>query len=251
MMSTRLSLTQLNIEHDKHLDTVTTFLAAQKTDVTCIQELLQSHIPLLEEALGAECYFVPTTRILINGSEVSEGVGIFSRYPLLKTGAEYYHGEGLPPACIDETSLETKYRTQSRALAWCDIEKEGVVFKIAATHFTWTPDGHPNETQQKDVSALLHAIDTQGELVVCGDFNAPRGGEIFSIIAGQLTDNIPLEYTTSIDGSLHRMGPMDLMVDGIFSTKNYRISEVRRFTGVSDHCAFTALVENLTRQRIK
>ena len=82
----------------------------------------------------------------------------------------------------------------------------------------------------------------RSRLVLCGDFNAPRGGEIFTRLATQSRDNVPSHYVTSIDPKLHRAGPLQLMVDGLFSTDGYRLSEVVLHNGVSDHCTITAVV---------
>ncbi len=83
-------------------------------------------------------------------------------------------------------------------------------------------------------------LDAEEGFVLCGDFNAPRGGEIFSELAARYRDNIPAQYTTSIDASLHRAGDLQLMVDGIFTTPEYQASSVLLHSGVSDHYAVTA-----------
>jgi endonuclease/exonuclease/phosphatase family metal-dependent hydrolase len=80
----------------------------------------------------------------------------------------------------------------------------------------------------------------QRSIILCGDFNAPRGREIFSRLAKRWHDNVPLHYVTSIDPKLHRAGPLQLMVDGVFSTTDYRVRNVVLHQGVSDHCAITA-----------
>ena len=87
---------------------------------------------------------------------------------------------------------------------------------------------------------------------MCGDFNAPRGGEIFSALATRWHDNIPGTYHTSLDLSLHKAGKVDgerlatLMVDGLFTTPGYRTSRVELVPGVSDHCAIVAEVAYVT-----
>jgi endonuclease/exonuclease/phosphatase family metal-dependent hydrolase len=92
---------------------------------------------------------------------------------------------------------------------------------------------------------LLELLDDRS-LVLCGDFNAPRGKEIFSRLAAHWTDHVPLAHTTSLDPVLHRAGALQLMVDGIFSTPDYDVSGVRLHQGVSDHCAITARIGKRT-----
>jgi endonuclease/exonuclease/phosphatase family metal-dependent hydrolase len=126
----------------------------------------------------------------------------------------------------------------------CEIEKEGETFRVATTHFTWTPDGSADDYQRADVKKLLAILGGMGEFVLTGDFNAPRGGEIFGTLAEKYKDNVPSHYTTSIDGALHRAGPLELMVDGIFSTPGYAVSDVELVAGVSDHKAIVATVSS-------
>ena len=86
-------------------------------------------------------------------------------------------------------------------------------------------------------------------LVNWNDRENPQAGgaeihlhEIFGRLAAQWTDHIPPTYATSLDPALHRAGPLQLMVDGIFATADYGVSEVVLHQGVSDHCAITARV---------
>ena len=61
-------------------------------------------------------------------------------------------------------------------------------------------------------------------------------------MSDRFKDNIPLRYTTSIDPNLHRAGALELMVDGLFSTPGYVVSDVALHSGVSDHCAITCAI---------
>jgi endonuclease/exonuclease/phosphatase family metal-dependent hydrolase len=134
------------------------------------------------------------------------------------------------------------YNNLNRIVLAADIQKDGRVFRIATTHLTWTPNGGPNGEQRRDAAALLHVLEGLSEFVLCGDFNAPRGGDIFSMLASRYKDNIPLQYTSSLDPNLHRAGQLGLMVDGIFSTSAYTVSAVKMVSGISDHCALVATV---------
>ena len=51
------------------------------------------------------------------------------------------------------------------------------------THFTWTPNAEVNEMQRQDLPTLFASLDRVPEFILCGDFNAPRGKEIFDTIA--------------------------------------------------------------------
>jgi endonuclease/exonuclease/phosphatase family metal-dependent hydrolase len=184
-------------------------------------------------------------------NESQFGITVFSRLPIKEHGERMYvriNNDGIPESRSDNPTFSN---THNRMVLWCNVEKDGITYRIATTHFTWTPDGSPSDAQRRDLSAMLDKLKNFGEFVLCGDFNAPRGGEIFSAIAAKYKDNIPPKYTTSIDGNLHRAGHIPLMVDGIFSTPAYRISNVVLHNGVSDHCAITADVENVVHHPLK
>lgn len=83
-------------------------------------------------------------------------------------------------------------------------------------------------------------------IIFCGDFNAPRGRQIWSILSSKLKDNVPNEITTTIDGNIHRAGNLQLVVDGLFTSSNYKVCDVQVISGVSDHCAIVAGIEHST-----
>ena len=114
-------------------------------------------------------------------------------------------------------------------------------FTIATTHFPWTDAARTSDFQRQACDGLLR-LTSGRSLVVCGDFNAPRGREIFTRLAGTWRDNVPPIYDSSIDPVLHRVPDLRLMVDGVFSTPDYDVSAVTLHQGVSDHRAITALV---------
>jgi endonuclease/exonuclease/phosphatase family metal-dependent hydrolase len=128
------------------------------------------------------------------------------------------------------------------------VAKDDIPYRIATTHFTWSEKGRATDTQREHLHSLLSALETEKELVLCGDFNMPRGGELFSTLAERYKDTIPPEYVTSIDVSLHRNrldDPEELsqkMVDGLFTTPEYLAQNVRLVSGLSDHMAITATI---------
>jgi endonuclease/exonuclease/phosphatase family metal-dependent hydrolase len=246
---TSLSLISVNVERSKHLDRVRDFVAAHPADVICMQELCERDVAHLESLLNMKCVYAPSG---LHPADVPEeggilvGVGIFSRLPVLTTQVAYYSGSEVLARRDDIHPVFTDH-----ALITCDVEKDRAMFRIITTHFTWTPKGAANENQRRDLIAVLDMLRVAGEFVLCGDFNAPRvldgiPGEIFSQIAENYKDNIPPQYLTSLDPARHRaplIEQADKMVDGIFSTPIYTVSDVTLHTGVSDHCAITATIE--------
>jgi endonuclease/exonuclease/phosphatase family metal-dependent hydrolase len=241
-----IRLVCLNVERSKHLERILPFLAAQKPDVVCLQELLERDIPYFEEVIG------PCRAYGIDGMHpadppesgaVMEGAGIFSALPILERHVTYYAGSE-----DHARTRQAQRMPDDLAVVSCVMQKDGEDFRVLTTHFTWTPDGQPSEKQRADMKSLLAALDTLGEFVFCGDFNAPRGGEIFAMLASRYKDHIPPEYKTSIDVKLHRAGHLPAeemdkkMVDGLFTTSEYAAKDVALHSGVSDHMAITATI---------
>lgn len=235
-----LRLVSVNIERSKHLDRIIPFLQERDPDVVCFQELNESDIPMFIATLGGELVFAGHGMHPADPPEegsILQGVAIWTRNPVVTHMKSYYVGS-------EETVLHAPphYLASANACLVAHLMHDGTLFKIITTHFTWTPDGNPSDLQRNHLDSMLAALTDWDEFILCGDFNAPRGGEIFSSLAARYKDNIPSKYTTSIDGALHRAGPLPLMVDGLFSTDAYAAHDVSLESGVSDHCAIVATV---------
>ncbi len=246
-----LKLISVNIEWSKHLERVLPFLEKEQPDILCLQELHERDMSRFETLLGARSFYAPMTRLPNEDSPT--GIAILSRSPMKEQTVEFYRGPLPAIVDFDETSPDTKYATEQAMFLRADIEDatDGSTYRVGTTHFTWTPDGQPDNHQRQDLQKLLPIIESAGEIVFAGDFNAPRGGEIFTALAAKWTDNIPPLYETSIDINLHRAGKAkphelkNLMVDGLFTTPAYFASEVKLFSGVSDHMAIVAHITKL------
>jgi endonuclease/exonuclease/phosphatase family metal-dependent hydrolase len=237
-----LRLASINIEGSKHLSRVAAFLGKHSPDVACIQELMAEDIPALCEKLGyAHHIFAPMTLWPDEHGARLYGVGIFSRLPLMQPEIVHYFGDGTGQEVLDRSSAETKVRTCRYVAAIATVILGESSFAIATTHFPWTLHGSVSDHQRLACERVIALLDER-PLIFCGDFNAPRGGETFSRLAEQWHDNIPQSYTSSIDPRLHRSGALQLMVDGLFSTHDYRVHDVVLHQDVSDHCAITATV---------
>jgi endonuclease/exonuclease/phosphatase family metal-dependent hydrolase len=135
--------------------------------------------------------------------------------------------------------MDGKPNSPNRGLIIIKVEKQKKEFQIATTHFTWSRNGDSNKTQLKSLDRMLSLLDLNN-IVLCGDFNAPRGRKTWIILSSKLNDNIPENIKTTIDANIHRAGDLHLVVDGLFTSNNYKASDVRVVSGVSDHCAIAA-----------
>lgn len=239
-----LSLVSLNVEEDKRFDTALPFFADIRPDVTCVQELLEHDIPRFEAVCGPLAAFAPLCRVVRNGEEYVRGTALFSRRNVANAGVHYYVGAKETIRVDDGIS-----DVGTHAVVYADVGEES--YRILTTHHTWSMDGASTPEQLTDVDSLMAFLEGLDGFVLCGDFNAPRGGETFSRLAAHYTDNIPQEYKTSIDTALHktrdrpeaRARVETFMVDGLFTTPAYVARDVRFQFGVSDHAAIVATLE--------
>lgn len=238
-----LKIVCLNIEIDRHLDRVLPFLEREEPDVVLLQEVLKKDLPLFEQTLNMKSIFTPVAQFQWRGAHQVEGITILTHLPIIKQYVEYYKGNGDPVPMV-ELGPETGNKLD-RALKVVHIENKDKTYCLATTHFTWTPDGQTSEEQTQDLDILLNLLSAFPDVVLCGDFNAPRGNSIFSELASRFKDNIPPHITTTIDKKWHRAGDLQLVVDGLFSTPHYKISEVKLVDDVSDHIAIVAKVEKV------
>ncbi|MEY4747199.1 MAG: hypothetical protein RLZZ416_248 [Candidatus Parcubacteria bacterium] len=235
-------LVSLNVEHAKHIDSSLRFLERVASDVVCLQELYERDFERAANALEcASRMYIAMTRHATETPPQPMGVGIFSREPFKRSEILYYGGTPEHVPTMDPKDPAT-FNAKNLVVALCEIEKGGEVFTVGTTHFTWTSDGAVSEKQRTDLAALFAALKRESSLILTGDFNAPRGGEIWNELAARYKDNIPQHYTSSLDPKLHRAGYLQRMVDGIFSTPDYVVDDVELVEGVSDHKAIVAVV---------
>lgn len=238
-----MKLISVNIERRRHLERLRSFFIAEQPDVVCIQELCEQDVPFFEELLGLSAVFVPTHYTDIAND--NEGIGIFATK--ITKPADYWlggHREG-PMVTADETSRHSFFLTAQFKLLVAKVLVDGVEFVIGNTHLPATDRGEVIDCQMKTLANLLEKTNKYDDLVLCGDFNAPRGKEAFSQLIERYKDNIPEEYESSLDANLHRAGYLPFMVDGLFSTPNYQIENVQLKGGVSDHMAVVGEVKKV------
>jgi endonuclease/exonuclease/phosphatase family metal-dependent hydrolase len=243
----RLALACINIERSKHLSRVVTFLRAHAPDVACLQEVDAGDVDALSEQVGyPHRFFIPMCRFPGPNGARPIGIAILSRHAFASSEDIRYAGGGSGRDALDRSSEEARFRTNRYSVGLVGIAFHGLSFTIGTTHFPWSAHARTLEFQRSACDRLLELLDDRS-LVLCGDFNAPRGKEIFSRLATQWTDHVPPTHTTSLDPVLHRAGFLQLMVDGIFSTPDYDVSGVTLHQGVSDHCAITARIGKRTQ----
>lgn len=247
------SLITLNIEHDMHLDRVDAFLERERPDILCLQEVYEQDAARIAGRFGYFHTFLPMMirRFQPTSPLAPSGIALFSKVRPTDVQQAYYYRPGPEIREFDLTNMETVRATISHGVLWATLELGGKSYVIATTHFTWTPDGNPSDNQRQDARALLQLLAPVPQLILCGDFNAPRGeNDVYHLFCERFTDNIPATFRTTMDVQLHKVKdePAErekldqFVVDYIFSTPGYAVSDVRQEFGVSDHTAILATV---------
>lgn len=236
-----LKLLTLNIEGHRHLERWPAKILLEKPDVVCMQEVFSADMPYIENTLGMKGFFAPMLDVnQENKYGINPlgtwGLGFFTNLEHTPEKTEYYFGsENLKPFELPNDA--------SRLVLSSTVTKDGKQFSVGTTHFTWSDKGLTTDEQRRDFQELKKIIMGFDELILCGDFNAPRGKEIFGEFETLLTDNLPQDIISTIDHDLHYAGKIDLVVDTIFTTPHYKMSNVRVLNGVSDHLGVVGEVE--------
>jgi len=246
LYSLHMKFIQLNVERDKHCARWVPFLAREQADVVCLEEVLGPTVERLRRELGLHATYVPTARLYGFEPEAEGkpwGVAVLTKEPHRVAGVHRYgtHGDAevLPALVYGSWNANGEVPTH-RVFLVVEVGE----MRVGVTHFTWSPNGLPNAVQRRDLPELLRYARAYPDLVLCGDCNVPRGmSELYDTFTEVLTDHVPLSVVSTLDPALHRVPGLMRMVDYLWSTPHYRVSDVRVVGGLSDHRALVGEVE--------
>lgn len=240
-----MKLLTVNVEGHKHVDLICTLLTAEQPDVICLQEIFEVDVPLFQNALKNEdqfqVMFSPNANVVKqNQYGIAPmgkwGIALIVNRAFIQDSMHDFHQlfyvgeERVVPEFVGPYSVR-------RSLLVAQLAVDGQSFAVATTHFTWTPNGQSSPQQHSDLKQLKLHLSNYNRFILCGDFNAPRGGEIYSKIAEGLIDHVPRDVLTTLDHTLHYAGMLNLVVDGVLSTPDIGSINTRVIDGVSDHKA--------------
>lgn len=225
------TLASINVEGlRKHQDRVFNFLNAHMPEILCLQELAPEDIPAYENLYRQKMAYVRVNEHSTGWDQI--GLGLIATQPLQDVLICDYTG-----------NVHSRRPPQPHAIDEMLIFATIGNLRVGTTHVRVTDDGESTPEQMASIEELIptaqRQADLYGGLLLCGDFNAPRGNPAFSRLAEVFLDGVPPGYHTSLDPQLHRIGYRNLsrMVDGLFHTPSYRVGKAKLHTGVSDHCA--------------
>lgn len=240
-----MKLITLNIEGHKHLDLVTQLISQEQPDVLCLQEVFEFDLPQLQAAFEQPSQYVVAFSANANVKKENKygiapmgfwGVALIIKLPLIQDKESAFHhlfyvgGEQDVPEFTSPLSPR-------RSLLVAQLKIANHTMALATTHFTWTPNGQSSPQQHRDLTQLKLALTHYKSFILCGDFNAPRGGEMYSELAEGLVDHVPRDVLTTLDHRFHYAGMLNLVVDGVLSTPDISSIRTQVIEGVSDHKA--------------
>lgn len=231
-----MKLIQLNIERDTHLDLIIPFLEHEQPDIVCLQEVFEYDLELLGEILSMQKAYAPMfihPRSVGSTEYAVGGVGILSRMPIQEVQVRWYFGDGKNIPIHNEHERDTVHQP----LLSCLLDIGGVQVNVSTTHFMKSWDGAPDDYQRERMKRFLPVLEDARPDILCGDFNIPRGTELYTVLCKQFKDNVPFEYVSSIDSKLHRMPGLSFMIDYMWSSSRVQCTNVQMKSGISDHCA--------------
>lgn len=250
-----MKLISLNIENENHLERVIPFLKKEQADVICLQEVFKADLPEIERVTNTTSVFWPTMNITRRLPQHRiPPRGLFGMAVLSnvapKSHEEIVYGQPTWTEGVPDWDGDTRDGDVWRkSLLGIAVDIEGVEYRIFTTHFTWSAGGATTDVQRRHMDNMLGILKEKGEFVLCGDFNAPRGREMWQRLSENFTDNIPPDITTTIDSSLHKIAAegraLMYVIDGIFTTPSYQAKNVQVIKGISDHCA---IIGEVTRR---
>lgn len=219
------------------------FIGRERPDVVLLQEVFEGSLERISNALGGQVVFSRRCRIsLTDREEEAEGWGIAigSTHQLFDIREDFYRGSR-----EDSSGLLLNGRGQptTASMLQAKLEVGSARFNFGTTHFTWARGAEPSDEQLQDFERLAVILDQTPDLVLSGDWNAPRGYPIFDSIAKRYNDNIPPDVETTLDTTVRPEATWKYVIDGFFTSEHYTVGNVRMVQGLSDHQGVLAEVQ--------
>ena len=236
-----LKIISLNIQEDRNFTRIIPFFQKEQADILCLQEVFQVDLPYLETQTQMQSYFVPKMNVLFpNRYNIPlkglQGMAILTTISPIKFDYAYYSNQSNEiPVFVDGDP-----NSDNRVVSWIDFRIQSQNYRVATTHFTWSEKGEVSDLQQKHFRELEQILDRIDPCILCGDFNTPRGSEIYDKLALRYQDCIPATVKTTIDPKLHRAAGLQLVVDGMFCSDSYHHQHTKVVSGLSDHQAIVS-----------
>lgn len=236
-----VSFFTLNIEADKHKGNIEAYLKTNNPDVVFLQEVYKIHAEEWASKYGYHLSFAPHVDFNIYEhifKPLGEwGIATLTKNKPTKVKIDYYSE---PPLVIPHDFM--KVLKHPRALLVSQIKEDGNIYSFVNTHFTWALTEDADIAQYPDYQRMQKLLDKLPSFLLAGDLNTNRGSRVYRELASRYIDHLPKNLESTLDPVLFRKPELKLVVDHLFSTPDYKISNVQVLTGLSDHCGITCSV---------
>ncbi len=242
-----MKLISLNVEGCLHLDLVKQFFENQEADTICLTESPEELTDWFDN-LGYQQTFVPMCIKFHNGQPYQEGLLVASKASHQAEVIPYF----TPTTEVVIYDHDKRRETQRHVVLYIETDE----INIATTHFTWNPVGEiADDHQIEDMKNMLTALQPKPAHILCGDLNIPRKiNHLYDDLTKYYIDNIPPEFNSSLDITLHRSGETpelkklfdNFMVDYLFTQSPFVAENTKLVFGMSDHAAVVSNVYKVT-----
>ncbi len=207
------------------------------------QEVFEDDFEDLAKYFNMDGLFVPVDQHKV---ELRPGMGTGYRGVSILTNLPFDNEEGI---CYKGDGIVPIYTHPENNESWLGLMtayEDGIPLRIETTHFTYSYDAKATELQRRSFQNLMSALEGEENLMLSGDFNAPRGKEIFNRFLEYFEDNLPADIDSTLDPNLHRAKGLKLVVDTLFTRGSISVTDVQAHQGISDHMGLSGLVSNST-----
>ncbi|MDB5204561.1 MAG: hypothetical protein JWP09_589 [Candidatus Taylorbacteria bacterium] len=235
-----MKLIQINIEGDKHFDLVYDFISRENPDVITMQEIFENEFEKFKSKYSIYGVYAPL--YIINGRTI--GTAIFCKTEIVAHNIESYLKS--VQEVTNANSFSFPMSDAHCSLLSAEIVHNDQIFNFMTTHFPVNYPGSKVSDFQRECFKKMDAIlKNKKDFILSGDTNCPRGTELFDSLAKDYKDNIPKDAVTTIDEKIHRAGFMPYVIDCLFTTSEYKVTNVKLVSGVSDHLGIVAEIEKV------
>jgi len=258
----KLNIIHLNIERDRHLDSVLQLIKNKNPDIICFEEAILENVKKIASELKYEFAFAPLVIIDEGNIKKEEGSAILSKLPIIKTNKYRYDdnkSDDTPVRTLKEIDSSVngerpndRFLYHSTLLA-ITIKCNNSLLTISTTHFPVVDHTTRGLTDHElgSVENINEIENTRGYLdrlisiirlinrpmIFTADLNNTRGEYIYDTLAHELIDIVPKTISSTIDPKLHRCPDLKLMVDTIMISPDISVDEFDIAEGISDHKA--------------
>ena len=230
-----MKLATLNVGGYEFHQRVIPWLCQIRADIVCLQEVMETRLDEIAAVTGLQAIFI--AQAFVNSDRF--GVGGPSGWGLAILARNFVSTEKLHYSGCEEL-IAFRDDRHARFLLTAAVKIGDEIVRVSNIH---APHGiGPATEEQLEAADLLGRRLCGGKQILCGDFNAPRGGEVMRRYTRHLQSNVPAGCTTTIDGDLHRSGHLGIVCDDILSGTEIDVRNVNVHYGISDHAGITATI---------